>query len=162
MRVRGMLPVSIFVALLVAVTICCGQSSVEFDQGSKSVRQWVETCLGGGDGSGQWSPTSPKQGKEECDFLAQMNGWYAGGIAILSIEDRPSVFPEQLWVFLMRRDGGGKGYLIVDVANVDSTETRSEVVLIGVSYVGCSKPSQPTDPSLREAFEYCFWGTVPE
>ena len=159
---------SLALLLLLSFSTGCGCAppDVDFDKASNNVKQWVEMCLEGRDGSGLWSAAYSEIGKAECSFLHTMNTWPLAVKKIVSVEDRASFFcSKDLWVFLEREDGE-KGYLIVYVANANTSKEvlgiipRSEldVVLIGVAYGPfCFKP---TDDAQREYFEYCFWGSA--
>lgn len=170
MRLRLVLLVSSLLTLLGLVAGCsdCAPPSVEFETASINVREWTQSCLRGQNRSDLWSAAYPDLGDDECRFLGHMNSWRPGGIRVISIEDRPSLScSEDLWVFLERGDDGSRGFLMVNVANANTSRealriiSRSEidVLLIGVTYGPfCRKPG---DDSEREQFENCFWGSLP-
>jgi len=161
-----LLSLTLLLLLSFSTGCSCAPPDVDFDKASNNVRQWAQLCLQGQDGSGLWSAAYPEIGKAECSFLYTMNTWPLKIKKIVSIEDRASLFcSKDLWVFLEREDGK-KGYLIVYVANANTSrevlgiipKSDIDVVLIGVAYGSfCSKPS---DASQREYFENCFWSSV--
>lgn len=135
----------------------CTPPSVDFEQASEAVRNWVSACLAGraDDASKYWTAAHPEIGVQECEAVHSLKEYEQANIEIesLSVEDYISFLClKQLWLTLRRKDDGRKGLLVVFVANADTNSQG--VVLYGVAYGGlCPRP----DILQREYFDTCSW-----